>query len=143
MDKVSGFFLDLIVIFIIVFLIYTIIFNRKRKNYKDLKKNDEIKSFIARYNLDMRKTEYKKLLKALTIINSFILSFTTSIVIRIDGFIKSLLIGFLIIMVLIYSLYEITGKYFKRKEEEKNVLFQKNRRKVATKMVRYKMFWGW
>ncbi len=121
MDKVLGFFLDLIVIFTIVFLIYTIIFNRKRKTYKDLKKNDEIKLFIARYNLDMRKTEYKKVLKALTIVNSFILSFTTSIVIRIDGFIKSLLIGFLIIMVLIYSLYEITGKYFKRKEEEKNV----------------------
>ena len=121
MEKVLGFFLDLVGIIIIIYLVYTIFFNRKRKVYKSLKKNYEIKLFIAKYDLYMRKTEYKKVLRAVTIINSFILAFTTSLVIRINGFMMSLIVGFVTIMILIYSLYEITGNYFKRKEDDKNV----------------------
>lgn len=121
MEKIFGFLLDFIIIFTIVYLVYTLFFNKKRKSYKALKKNDEVKLFIARYDLDMKKIEYKEVLKVVTIINSFILSFTTTLIIRIDGFMVSLLIGFVVIMILIYSLYEIAGRYFKRKEEEKNV----------------------
>ncbi len=121
MESVYSFLFDLIVLFILIYLVYKYFFNRKRKTYKSLKKTDEVKLFILKYKLNMKKTEYKDVLKVLTIINSFILAFTTSIVIRIDGFMLSLVIGFATIMILLYSLYEITGKYFKRKEDEKNV----------------------
>lgn len=69
----------------------------------------------------MRKTKYKSLLKALTLMNSFILAFTTTIVIYIDSVIWSVLISFMVIMIMLYAVYEIVGKYFKRKEDEKNV----------------------
>ncbi len=86
-----------------------------------LKKTDEIRYFILRFDLDMRKTKYKSLLKALTLMNSFILAFTTTIVIYIDSVIWSVLISFMVIMIMLYAVYEIVGKYFKRKEDEKNV----------------------
>ena len=121
MDKMFNFLLDFIIVFIVVYLLYVLFFNKKRRNYKTLKKNDEVKLFIDRYNLDMKKIEYKKVLQVVTIINTFILSFTTVLIVRIKGFMISLLIGFVVIMILIYSLYEITGNYFKRKEDDKNV----------------------
>ena len=86
-----------------------------------LKKTDEIRYFILRFDLDMRKTKYKSLLKALTLINSFILAFTTTIVIYIDSVIWSVLISFMVIIIMLYAVYEIVGRYFKRKEDEKNV----------------------
>ena len=121
MDKMFSFLLDFIIVFTVVYLLYVLFFNKKRRNYKTLKKNDEVKLFIDRYNLDMKKIEYKKVLQVVTIINTFILSFTTVLIVRIKGFMISLLIGFVVIMILIYSLYEITGNYFKRKEDDKNV----------------------
>lgn len=121
MDKTFSFLLDFIIIFTVVYLLYVLFFNKKRRNYKTLKKNDEVKLFIDRYNLDMKKIEYKKVLQVVTIINTFILSFTTVLIVRIKGFMISLLIGFVVIMILIYSLYEIAGRYFKKKEEDKNV----------------------
>ena len=86
-----------------------------------LKKTDEIRYFILRFDLDMRKTKYKSLLKALTLMNSFILAFTTTIVIYIDSVIWSVLISFMVIIIMLYAVYEIVGRYFKRKEDEKNV----------------------
>ena len=121
MDKMFSFLLDFIIVFTVVYLLYVLFFNKKRRNYKTLKKNDEVKLFIDRYNLDMKKIEYKKVLQVVTIINTFILSFTTVLIVRIKGFMISLLIGFVVIMILIYSLYEIAGNYFKRKEDDKNV----------------------
>ena len=43
------------------------------------------------------------------------------IVIRIKGMVWPILIAFAVIVILIYSLYEITGRYFKKKEDNKNV----------------------
>ena len=58
MDKMFSFLLDFIIVFTVVYLLYVLFFNKKRRNYKTLKKNDEVKLFIDRYNLDMKKIEY-------------------------------------------------------------------------------------
>lgn len=118
MDYIISCLIDFAVLFIVVYLVYVLFINRKRKEYKEGKKTSEIHFFIAKYNLDMRKTEYKKVLNVLTLINSFILAFTSTVVINIESFMFGLLVGFVIIMVLIYSLYEIAGRYFKRKENK-------------------------
>lgn len=55
MDKMFNFLLDFIIVFTVVYLLYVLFFNKKRRNYKTLKKNDEVKLFIDRYNLDMKK----------------------------------------------------------------------------------------
>ena len=75
-----------------------------------------IKIFIARYNLDMKKTKYETVLRVETIINSFIISFCSVLVINIESMIWGVLVGFAVMMALIYALYEIAGRMLKRRE---------------------------
>ena len=117
MGKLLTCLYDFIFIFLLVYIVYSV-FLKKRKNYKGLSDNDMIKIFIRRYNLDMRKTKFENVVKAITFINSFIISFCSVIVINIDSIVWSIIISFVVIMSLLYSLYEITGRAFKRKEEK-------------------------
>ena len=112
---------DFLLLFLMYYIVYTVFLNKKRRKYSDIGKTDEIRYFILRYDLDMRKTKYEVVLKLVTLINSFILAFTTAIVINIDKIIWAILVGFAVIMILIYSLYEIVGRYLKKKEMVKDV----------------------
>ena len=118
MNTILLFLKDFVVLFIIVLIVYFVFLNKKRKDYSKLKQNDEIKLFIARYNLDMKKTKYKTVLNTVTIINSFIIAFSATIIGFIDNIIWSILVGFVILLVLIYSLYEIFGRLLKRREDK-------------------------
>ena len=106
MDKFLSCLYDFVCIFLLVFIVYSVFLNKNRKEYKKLKKNDMIRLFIARYNLDMKKTKYELVLRTETIINSFIISFCSVLVINIKGVIWAIIIGFAVIMVLTYSLYD-------------------------------------
>lgn len=107
------------VAFISVFLIYIIFINRKRKEYVEGKNQLEINYIIKKFGLDMRKTNYKTVKWLVTFINSFIISFTFVILINVNtNYILKLLIGFVILFVLIYSIYEIVGKILKKKEDK-------------------------
>ena len=79
MDKFLSCLYDFVCIFLLVFIVYSVFLNKNRKEYKKLKKNDMIRLFIARYNLDMKKTKYELVLRTETIINSFIISFCSVI----------------------------------------------------------------
>ena len=121
MDNVLLFLYDFVLLFLLFYLIYSVFLNKKRKEYSKLKKNDIIKVFIARYDLDMRKTDYKLVLKIVTIINSLIISFTATLVLHIENFWLKVAACFVVIFILIYSLFELAGRYLKNKEENKNV----------------------
>ncbi|MBQ6284691.1 MAG: hypothetical protein IJK67_00065 [Bacilli bacterium] len=112
---------DFVLIFALLLIIYLVFINKNRKEYSKLKDNSVIKNFIAKYNLDMRKTKYKNVLITLSIINSFILAFTTVLILNLNVSYWKYPIAFVVIVSLIYSLYEITGRYFKKKEDERNV----------------------
>ena len=119
MNTVLQFLLDFVLLFLLVLIIYVVFVNRKRKDYDKLKDNSYIKGFIARYDLDMRKTSYKKVLNIFTFINSFILAFTSALILNIDNYIWKIVVSFIVIFVLIYALYEIAGRYLKNKEDKK------------------------
>ena len=106
-----------IIVYLITFLFYSLILNRKRKNYKEM----EIEYLVKKFNLDMRKTDYNTLKWATTFINPFIISVTFVAIISIDSFVLSLILGFIIMMLLIYGIYEILGRILKKKEGNKNV----------------------
>ena len=110
---------DFILIFVLLLIIYFVFINKNRKEYSKLNDNSVIKSFIARYNLDMRKTKYKTVLTVFSVINSFILAFTSALVLNIENYIWKIVISFIVIFVLIYALYEIAGRYLKNKEDKK------------------------
>ncbi len=106
--------------YLILFLIYVFIINKKRKLYKEGKNTLEVNYIVNKFKLDMRKIKYKELKWTLTFINPLIMSLTFIIVINIKNTLLSLLLGFIIMIILIYSVYEIIGRYFK-KRGEKNV----------------------
>ena len=107
---------DFVFIFLLMLVVYSVFLNKNRKEYSKLKDNDMVKYFIARYDLDMRKTKYKTVLNIVTVINSFIISFCSVLVINIKGVVWAILVGFAAIMALTYSLYEIFGRALKRRE---------------------------
>lgn len=110
-----------IVVYFLSFLLYVLILNKKRKNYKEGKKQMEINYLVKKFKLDMRKTNYNTLKWCTTFINPLIISLTFIAVMSIKSFLISLLLGFLIMMMLIYSLYEILGRILKKKEGKNNV----------------------
>ena len=118
-NTVFQFLYNFVLLFLLVLIIYLVFVNKRRKEYSKLKDGNYVKSFIARYNLDIRKTSYKDILVTLAFINSFILSFTAALILNIDKYILKIVISFIVIFVLIYALYEIAGRYFKNKEDKK------------------------
>ena len=118
MEVVLKFLYNFILLFALFVLVYKVFIYKNKKEYSKLKKNDEIKLFIARYDLDMRKTEYMSVLNVIILINSFIISFSATLILNIEGMVMKLLICFAVVFILIYALFEIAGRYFKNKEEK-------------------------
>jgi len=104
--------------YIIMFLIYLLIINRKRKDYNESKKQMEISYLVNKFNLDMRKVKFNKIKWILTFINPLIISIIFIIVINIDSLIIAGIVGFFTTIILTYSLYEIIGRSLKRKENK-------------------------
>ena len=121
MDTLLEFMWNFLWLFLLVLIATLVFYNKSRKNYSKLKKRDPIRVFIAKYNLDVRKVSYKKILLASSIINSFIISFAATVLIFIDNYLWAILICFVVVMCLIYALYDIAGRIFKKMEEKENV----------------------
>ncbi len=113
--------IDFVGVFLIVMLVYKLFINKRRKEYENLKKSNEVRMIIDKYHLNMKKITYKKLLNTVTITNSFIIAFTSVIIIYIDKLVWGIMIGFVMLMVLSYSLYDLIGRYYKKKEDGKDV----------------------
>ena len=110
-----------VVSYLIIFLLYSLVINRKKKSYKDATKQMDILYLVNKFKLNTKKTKYNTLKWITNIINPFIISITFIIVTNIKSFILGIMIGFLVMMMLIYSIYEIIGRILKKKEFDKNV----------------------
>ena len=53
MDNIYKFGYDFLLMFLLILVIYIVFINRRKKSYFKLKKSDEVKIFMARYNLDI------------------------------------------------------------------------------------------
>lgn len=106
--------------FLITFIFYSVMFNRKKiKNKK--KEVLEAKLLINKYKLNIKKIKYKNLLFIISIINSTIVAFTFTAVFYVKNYLVGLLIGFILLIILTCSLYEITGRYYQKKGSKKDV----------------------
>ena len=110
-----------VVSYLIIFLLYSLVINRKKKSYKDATKQMDILYLVNNFKLNTKKTKYNTLKWITNIINPLIISITFIIVTNIKSFILGIMIGFLVMMMLIYSIYEIIGRILKKKEFDKNV----------------------
>ena len=110
-----------VVSYLIIFLLYSLVINIKKKSYKDATKQMDILYLVNKFKLNTKKTKYNTLKWITNIINPLIISITFIIVTNIKSFILGIMIGFLVMMMLIYSIYEIIGRILKKKEFDKNV----------------------
>ena len=120
MQTIIRYIMVFILAFLIVFIFYSIMFNRKKVKNKE-KKITEVNFLIKRYKLDMRKIKYKNLLFTISLINSTIIALAFTAVFYVENYLLSLLIGFVLLIVLTYSLYEIVGRHYQKKGSKENV----------------------
>lgn len=109
-----------VVSYLIIFLLYSLVINRKKRSYKDATKQMDILYLVNKFKLNTKKTKYNTLKWITNIINPLIISITFIIVTNIKSFTLGIMIGFLVMMMLIYSIYEIIGRILKKKEFDKN-----------------------
>ena len=114
------FLFDFALFFVVIYLFYSVYLKKRKKDYNKLKKGDYIKSFIARYNLDVRKTKYESVLNLLAFNNSFTIAFTSALIMNVKGIYWKIIVSFVVLFILLFSLYELGGRYLKHKED-KNV----------------------
>ncbi len=101
--------------FLFVFLIYEFFLVRKAKKDKRVKKPIEINYLVSKYQLDLGKVKYKRLLNIISLVSSFDISLVVTIISIINNFFLQLLVGFVLIMLLILVSYDIVGRIYKWK----------------------------
>ncbi|MBR1416199.1 MAG: hypothetical protein IJ572_00070 [Bacilli bacterium] len=106
-----------LVLFLVVFLVDFFIISKDKKGKNKIDKITSIGNYlISRFNLDDKNINLKILNFHISIINAFIISFvSTTVCITNLNIGISLLISFVLLFALIYSIYEIYGRFLKKK----------------------------
>ena len=92
--------------------------NKKGKN-KKIKNIGEIDYLIMKFKLDKKKINQNKAIFWIAIINSFIISSVSCVIMLIPlKLMWQMLIAFALLFALIYSIYEIYGRHLKKEEEK-------------------------
>ena len=120
-----------IMTFLLIYIIYELFLVRKAKKDKRRKKPVEVNYLIGKYNLDINKLNYKRLLNIISAVSAFDISLVVTIVSLLDSFYLQLLIGFVLIMLLILVSYDIVGRIYKKKGCCKNGKNWENRKEMA------------
>jgi hypothetical protein len=90
--------------------------NLRKVKKKKIDNIGEMNYLIAKFKLDKTKINYKKEIKYISLINSFIISSVGTFVTTLDiAIFLQLLLGFVLLFALIYSLYEIYGRHLEKK----------------------------
>ena len=108
---------------------------RKKKELEDIKIPVEVEILIIKYNINISKINYKKLLKIVGLTCSIDISLIISVIslVPTDNLYISLLIGGLLVIPVLLISYSILGKYFKKKglvvkNEKRNETNKRNRK---------------
>ncbi len=115
-----------LIVFIIFFLIFLInFFIKKQKG--TLKEAKEFNLLIYWFKLKRKDLDIEKLGLIFTLVNSLIISLTATICTMVnDNYIWQLLIGFVMVMSLMYISYGIIGKIVLMKRGRENGKYSKN-----------------
>ena len=120
-----------VILMIIVFLVDYYLINKKRLylitnkvkkkkvKKKKIKKIGELDYLIMKFKLDKKKINQNKAIFWIAIINSFIISSVSCVIMLIPlKLMWQMLIAFALLFALIYSIYEIYGRHLKKEEEK-------------------------
>lgn len=103
--------------FIIVYLFYYLLIILRKEKLKMFNNNSYYKFLIKRYKLDTKKINNKMMANIVALANSFILAFTSSIVMIVENIYLELLLALAILILLQLFVYHIIGILLKRREK--------------------------
>ena len=121
--------LDFMLMFLFIYLFNLFYVNKFKRDFDKLKKTDPIAIFVLRYDLSLKKLNYVYLINILGLINSFIIAFTATIITNIESIVWSIIVCFVVLCILVYSMYEIAGRYFKKLESREKVVKKRKSKK--------------
>lgn len=116
--------MDSIIIFgisyVVMFLLYLIFFYIRGLKKKSILNSMQVEFLIVRFNLKKKDLNSKSIGIIVTLLDPLIISITGTIVsLPKWNYIITLLIGFVVLLALIFSFYEILGRIIKRKVDKK------------------------
>lgn len=127
----SAIYIFIILMFIVFIVDYYLINKRKltliknkgitkRGKKKKIKNISEIDYLVGKFKLNKKKLKEEKVIIWISLINSFIISSVSSVIMLMPfKMMWQLLIAFVLLFGLIYALYEIYGRYLKKLEVKK------------------------
>ena len=101
--------------FIFVFLLYQLFIVRRAKRIKKPKEPFEVTYLVSKYKLDLKKVNYNRLLRVISIVSSFDIALVVSIIMLFDNFILEVIVGFISTLVLIFGSYHLVYLGYKKK----------------------------
>lgn len=118
--------------YIVVFIIYQLAFvlpmkkylknkDNKKKKVKKKKELAEINYLVNKYNLDLKKVNYNKLLFLVSLVSSFDITLIVSIIALFNSYLLSFLLAAILIIPIVFVSYWLIYKYYKKKGLIKNV----------------------
>lgn len=105
--------------FILIFLIYQFfvvrVAKKNSKNKKNRKYPVEVLYLVNRYNLDMKKINYNKLLQVIAFTSSFDIALSVSFIMNMKNFFLEVIGGFIFIILIILISYHCIYLFYRRK----------------------------
>ena len=118
MMQILKILLEYIICYALVFLLYYLIFIRKKTKYNKNKVPVEYYYVISLYGLKEKDIDYKKFMYMTLFVNTFIIVTTYIIVFKLlDNWIWMVICGIVIIILLIVICYGIIGRYYQKKQK--------------------------
>ena len=115
MKDILKILLEFLIVYIGVFILYWLIFVRKKTKYNPNKVPVEFYYLVSLYRLDQSKINYKKFIYATAFVNTFIIDTTYIIISKLlDKWMWQLIVGIFIIILLIIILYGLMGRYYQK-----------------------------
>lgn len=117
MKGILNILLEYIISYALVFLLYYLIFIRKKTKYNKNKVPVEYYYLVSLYGLRQKDIDYKKFMYISGLVNTFIIVTTYIVVSKLlNKWFIQLLCGIVIIILLIIICYGILGRYYQKKQ---------------------------
>ncbi len=117
MVEMAKIALEFILVFLIVYVGTYLFSFRKIKKFDRNKMPTNIKYLVFRYNLDIVKIGYKRVLKTLMISDSFIVASIFTVTRFVNNIYIRLLVAFILIFPLFAGVYHLVASYYKKESE--------------------------
>lgn len=94
--------------------------NKKGRSYRK-KMPSEVEYFVAKYNIDLTKLNYRYFLQLMGLVVAVDIGIVVAIVLQFKEFWLQLLLGFILIIIVVLISFKILAKFFKKRGLIKNV----------------------